>query len=391
MTLMLLLSSCSGGGTAGRFAGRGNPANAATSVEVTTVKPGSISRQVVTYGTIKSSDIVNVTPQVSNRVIRIYAYIGDTVKDGQLLAKIYDQPYRDQLAQDAAQLAQAQANLYRDSLQYIRQRTLYQRNLVSGTDFESTRATYLSSKAQYKAAEAAYQQSRQNLNYTEVRSPVYGVVTQRNVAAGNVVTQNDVLYQINNLLGLESDLYLPRPDWQQVKVGQKVSFYISENDDKVAEGTVTRKSPQLDPATGLGTVVVSLNEAGNDISPGLLCRTVIDVETHNNAVIIPRDALVENVQTFIDPESNTIQLQQTYSAFIVKNDTLALRKDVKTGIREGNEVEILSGISAGDQLIVTGQNGLQDSAKVRIVHPGEFGTSDSQSVESNPPAPSENQ
>ncbi len=371
---LMVLSSCGGGSSNQRFM-RGGNFTQAISVEVTPVNNSSISRQVVNYGTIKSSDVVNVTPQVSNRITHIYAYIGDTVKSGQILAKIYNRVYQDQLTQNKAQMSQAQSSLYRDSLQYARQQTLYKKNLVSATEYESARATYLNSKAQYASAQAAYAQSKQNLDYTDVRSPVYGVVTQRNIAVGNVVTQNEVVYQINNLLGLESDLYLPREDWQQVKVGQKTTFYINEGSDKVAEGIVTRKSPQLDPTTGLGKVVISLNEAGGSVNPGLLCRTVIDVETHNNAVVIPNDALVENVQTFIDPESNTIQLNRTYNAYIVKGDSLALRQNVKLGIREGNRVEVLSGVSDGDQLIVTGQNGLQDSAKVRIVHPENFGSS----------------
>jgi len=354
---------------------RGGNSTPATSVEVTPVNHSTISRQVVNYGIVKSSDVVNVTPQVSNRITHIYAYIGDTVKSGQILAKIYSKVYQDQLTQNKAQMTQAQSSLYRDSLQYVRQQTLYKKNLVSATEYENARATYLNSKAQYASAQAAYAQSKQNLDYTDVRSPVYGVVTQRNIAVGNVVAQNEVIYQINNLLGLESDLYLPRDDWQQVKVGQKTAFYINEGSDKVAEGIVTRKSPQLDPTTGLGKVVVSLNEAGSSVSPGLLCRAVINVETHNNAVVIPNDVLVENVQTFIDPESNTIQLNRSYNAYIVKGDTMAVRKDVKLGIREGNRVEVLSGVSDGDQLIVTGQNGLQDSAKVRIVHPENFGSS----------------
>ena len=371
---LIVMYSC-GGSTPNRRFMRGGGFNQATSVEVAQVSDSSISRQVVNYGTIKSSDVVNVTPQVSNRITHIYAHIGDTVKTGEVLAKIYDKTYRDQLTQNKAQLAQARSNLYRDSLQYGREQKLYKKSLVSDSEFESTRATFLNDKAQYASAQAAYEQSKQNLDYTDIRSPVFGVVTQRNIAVGNVVTQNETVYQINNLLGLESDLYLPRDDWQQVRVGQKASFFINEGSEKVAEGIVTRKSPQLDPTTGLGKVVVSLDKAGNKVSPGLLCRTVINVETHHHTVVVPNDALVENVQTFIDPESNTIQLHRTYNAYVVRHDTLALRKHVKLGIQEGNRVEVLSGLSDGDQLIITGQNGLEDSAKVRIVHPENFGNS----------------
>lgn len=371
---LVVLYSCGGRVPNRRFM-RGADFNQATSVEVTPVKDSSISREVVNYGTIRSSDVVNVTPQVGNRITHVYAHIGDTVKTGDILAKIYDKTYRDQLAQNKAQLAQARSNLYRDSLQYTREQKLYKKSLVSDSEFESAQATYLNDKAQYTSAQAAFEQSKQNLDYTDIRSPVYGVVTQRNISVGNVVTQNKVVYQINNLLGLESYLYLPRDDWKQVAVGQKATFYINEGGEKVAEGIVTRKSPQLDPSTGLGKVVVSLDKAGNSVSPGLLCKTVINVETHRHTIVVPNDALIENVQTFIDPESNTIQLHHTYTAYVVKHDTMAVRRRVKLGIQQGNNVEVISGLSAGDKLIITGQNGLQDSAKVQIVHPGSFGSS----------------
>ncbi|HKI45134.1 MAG TPA: biotin/lipoyl-binding protein, partial [Balneolales bacterium] len=135
---LIVMYSC-GGSTPNRRFMRGGGFNQATSVEVAQVSDSSISRQVVNYGTIKSSDVVNVTPQVSNRITHIYAHIGDTVKTGEVLAKIYDKTYRDQLTQNKAQLAQARSNLYRDSLQYGREQKLYKKSLVSDSEFESTR------------------------------------------------------------------------------------------------------------------------------------------------------------------------------------------------------------------------------------------------------------
>jgi hypothetical protein len=82
--------------------------------------------------------------------------------------------------------------------------------------------------------------------------------------------------------------------------------------------------------------------------------------------VIPRSALVENVQTVIQPESNVIRLERTYAAFVTQGDTLALRRTLQLGVQQGDRIEILSGLEPGDKLIITGQSGLEDGAKVRV-------------------------
>jgi hypothetical protein len=83
-------------------------------------------------------------------------------------------------------------------------------------------------------------------------------------------------------------------------------------------------------------------------------------------VVIPRSALVETVQTLIEPESNTIQIERTYSAFVVQEDSIAIKRDLKLGIEQGDKIEILSGLQANDQIVITGQTSLEDSSKVRV-------------------------
>ncbi|MDZ7690276.1 MAG: hypothetical protein U5K69_03805 [Balneolaceae bacterium] len=70
--------------------------------------------------------------------------------------------------------------------------------------------------------------------------------------------------------------------------------------------------------------------------------------------------------TLIEPESNTIQISRSYSAFVVQDDTVAVKRDLELGIEQGDRVEIISGLEEGDQIVVTGQNSLEDSSRVRI-------------------------
>lgn len=361
----MILQGC-GSSSDGRSNSRGEPGQQATSVETIEVSRQDISRQIRSFGTVQAQDIVQVTPQVGNRITQIYADLGDTVSQGERLASIYDATARDQVQQAQAQLEQSRANFERDSLQFARQKKLLDRDLISEAEFDDVRATFQNSKAQLQSNQASLTQSRENLGNTIIRSPVYGVVLTRNISQGDLASSGQVAFEIGNLTGLETRVHLPLEEWKRVQVGQRVDFSLSNREESSAEGSVTRISPRLDPTTGLGEVVIAFTDKGSSIYQGVLVEAVVNVETHQNAVVIPRSALVENVQTLIEPESNTIQIERTYTAFVVQDDSIAIKRDLELGIEQGDKIEILSGLQANDQIVITGQTSLEDSSKVRV-------------------------
>lgn len=364
--LLLILQACGGGSNPGNRTFNADGRNRATSVETITVARNDISRQIKSFGNIRAQEIVNVTPQVSNRITGIYADLGDTVRQGDVLAKIYDVPFRDQYQQAVAQFEQSRSSFTRDSLQFNRQQELYEKELISSTEYDNARATYENSKAQMEASRANMTQSRENLANTEITSPVYGVVLSRTISEGDLATTGQAAYEIANLVGYQCRVYLPYEEWRSVEIGQPVDFRVSNQPETSGRGRVTQISPRLDPTTGLGEVVISLTDRGQSIFQGVLVESIINVETHRDAVVIPRAALVENVQTLIEPESNTIQLQRSYSAFVVQGDSLASRRDLRLGIEQGDRIEVVEGLEAGDQIVITGQNSLEDSTRVRV-------------------------
>lgn len=337
----------------------------AVSVEVTPVSRGVIADEIKTYGTIQASDIVAVSPQVSNRVTRIFVDIGDTVRAGTVLAKIYDNTFRDLVVRDQAQVRQSRLAFSRDSSTYERQKSLYEKKLISEADYQLALTQYESSKSALEASIASLTQNEESLANTEIRSPVYGVVVRRNIAVGVVAGGGTPAFEIANLSGLESRLFIPVRDWERVRVGQPVTFRLSGDTREAARGVVSRISPQVDPVTGLGEVVVSLTERGSGIFQGALTESTIRVSTRDNVVVIPRTAMIENVQTVIEPESNTIRLNRTYSAFVV-NDSTAVRRQLTLGIQMGDRIEILAGLQDGDMLVTTGMNQLDDNTPVRV-------------------------
>lgn len=354
-----------------------NPGNSrradTTTVEAIEVKRSDIAQQIRSYGNIQSKDVVIISPQVSDRITELHVDLGDTVEQGDLMAKINEQTYREQLQSNLAQMRQARAAMRRDSAEFARQKRLFKKDMSSSSEFETAQSNYRSSKASYEAAQSSVEQSRENLRHTEVRAPVYGVVVSRNVAEGDVVSSGQTLFELANLLGYEARLHLPMEEWEQATAGQQVTFRMSSSRNEViARGRVSRKSPRLDSQTGLGEVVITLTEKTRQIHQGMLIEANINVKQHDDAVVIPRSALIEKVQTVIEPESNTIELTRDYSVFVAQGDTIAKRRKLELGLEQGDRVEVQDGLEAGEKLIITGQKSLTDDTPVKIAAPQEF-------------------
>lgn len=369
-TIIILTAfiSCGGDGSQqNQFQGRGNfGGQEAISVEAIPVQSSTISEQVSAFGNIQTEDLVEIVPQVSNRVTKIHADLGDNVNQGDLLAEIYEAPFREAVQQAQAQVRQARATLDRDSTELGRQEQLLEREVISRSEYETARSTYLNSLAQYESAQATLAQSQEDLNNTDIVSPVNGVILSRSISEGDVASTGTTIFEIANLTGFETRVFLPIHDWERVEVGQQVSMALSTAGESVAEGVVSRKSPRLDPTTGLGEVVISLTNTSNSVYQGALVQARINLQTKENAVVIPRSALVEKVDTYIEPETGTIELERSYSAFVTQGDTSAVRRELELGIEQGDRIEILNGLQPGDQLIVTGQQSLEDGSPIQI-------------------------
>lgn len=346
--------------------GFGQRGGQATSVEILNVQESSISDQIRSFGTIRSQAIVDLNPQVSNRVTEIYADLGDSVSTGERLAKIYELPFRDAYEQAQAQFRQSQIAFERDSVQFFRQQQLFDSGAISSLEFDQARATYNTARAQLEASRAALTNTREDLENTVIRSPVNGVILSREIEEGDLATTGTVAFTIANLVGYETRLFLPMRDWNAISVGLPVDLQLSNSRQSIARGVISRISPQLNPETGLGEVVISLVEVTPMVRQGVLAESRITLETRENTVVIPRAAMIENVETYIEPETNTVELRRNYSVYVTQGDSIAVRQNLTLGLEQGERVEILEGLAEGQKIIVTGQSGLRDSSRIRI-------------------------
>ncbi|MGM0507081.1 MAG: efflux RND transporter periplasmic adaptor subunit, partial [Bacteroidota bacterium] len=195
-----------------------------TSVETVPVERRSISEQVRSFGTVQAVDRIQVTPQISERIVAVHSDLGDSVRAGDVMAEIYDVPFRDAFEQAQAQLRQTEAAFSRDSTQFIRQQVLAGQGAISQSEFDEVRAQFQSSRAQLEGARAALTQSRENLAQTRVRAPVTGVVLSRTAVTGDLAASGQALFELANTAAYEVRLWLSMEDWMATRVGMTVDL-----------------------------------------------------------------------------------------------------------------------------------------------------------------------
>ena len=348
MLLFLALFACGEeeaqqtGGQDGR-AGRGG--GAASPVKVETVKQGDISAYILKNTTLEAERWIDVRARRTGQVIALLKEEGDPVRAGTVLAR---------LDADAAQISVAQREVaYREAEQrYEREDALFQRNLGS-------KQTYESAKTQFESAKAQLEQAKLDLSYTAIKSPIEGIMTLRNIEVGNMVTNNQVVASVAKFNPLLARIQVTEKDFGKIIVGQIARITVEAAPEREFTGTVKMISPVVDPESGTVKVTVEIPRIDESLlRPGMFASVYIITETRRNTLVIPKRALVlegEGNQVFTfetDPESGRGQAQ---------------RKRIEIGFTDSDRLEILNGLSEGEQVITVGQEGLRPGSPVRLV------------------------
>ncbi len=330
------------GGRAGR-AGRGG--GAAAPVKVETVQRGDISAYILKNTTLEAERWVDVRARRAGQVIALLKEEGDPVRAGAVMAR---------LDADAAQISVAQREIsYREAKQrYEREDALFQRNLGS-------KQTYESAKTQFESSKAQLEQAKLDLSYTAIRAPIEGIMTLRNIEIGNMVTNNQVVASVAKFDPLLARIQVTEKDFGKITVGQIARITVEAAPEKEFTGTVKMISPVVDPESGTVKVTVEIPRTDKTLlRPGMFASVYIITETRQNTLVIPKKALVlegEGNQVFTfetDPESGRGQAQ---------------RKRIEIGFTDSDRLEILNGLSQGEQVITVGQEGLRPGSPVRLV------------------------
>jgi len=354
---LLLLPSCSkkSPGGEGEDTEEG-AANIVAEVTVTRVGRADIQSTLSVSGTVSAlpNQDVRVSSLVPGRVARMMVAEGDRVREGQVLAKIDDRPFRDQVQQAQAAVDQAKANLENSRLNLQRNESLLERGIAARKDVEDARTQASVNKAALSQAEAALSLARLNLARTEVRSPLTGMMVKRLLSVGEQVdgTAAQPVFEVASTSEVELFGNVPALYLDKVRVGQALPISTEVFPGKTFQSHVVAISPAVDPATNVGLVRIRMANGAGLLRLGMFLTAQVPLETHRNALVAPLEAVYRDQDG--NPEIYRVQGE--------KAEAVA----VKLGLETKDRVELLSGAQEGETIILGGGYGLPAQAKIKV-------------------------
>jgi membrane fusion protein (multidrug efflux system) len=304
-------------------------------VEVTLPETADIYATYETTTTIKSDSEAPVLARAAGEVTDIVFEEGDYVEKGQILARLDGDRLR-------LQMLQAKANLDKAAMEYERLTSLHERGLVSAAAFDGL-------KFDLEAQQASYKLKQLDYGYTKIRAPISGVISSRDIKVGQHISINDPTFHITNTSRLVAYLRIPQTELAKFSPGHAAEIRVDSVPDGKFEATIARISPTIDTRNGTFRATAYVDNADGELVPGMFGRFSIAYERHPDALIIPVRALMEEDSQFV--------------VYVVQ-DGAATRRVVEVGIRTADKVEVLSGLETDETIVITGQGGLRDGAKV---------------------------
>lgn len=336
LAVALLAAGCArkepAGGRGGPGGGPGGDRPVTVTMQV--VRPQPFVDTLQALGSIRARESVAVTASVSEKVQAVHFDSGDLVRAGAPLVTLSGQS-------EQAQLREAQAAASEADKLYRRQSELAAQQLIARSQLDTQRATR-------DAANARVSQVRAQLADRVIRAPFGGVLGLRQVSPGSLITPGTVIATLDDLSMVYVDFPVPETRLSQVAAGQALSGTAGAYPGRRFEGTVATIDARIDPATRAVIVRGQFPNTDRALKPGMLLQ--VDVaRAERPALLVPEIAVV--------------QVGNDAYVYRVRGGK-AERADVTLGVRRDGQVEVVSGLAAGDRIVVDGTGKLKPGAKV---------------------------
>ena len=308
-------------------------------VKVSTIDVGEISFYLLFNATVEAEETVDVYSQATGLVKQVFSEEGDRVREGQILVKLVDEELK---------LSEAEARITFQRLEgnFKRREEIYNKNLLSKEEYERE-------KFDLEQAKLRWQKSSLALNRAEVKSPVGGIISERFVKLGDrVAPGGSKLYTLVNMKSLISRVHVPGRELRNLSPGQPAMITTDFLPDQKFKGKILRISPVVDPGSGTFRVTLGITDGDGQLRPGMFVNTYIVTATHERAVLVPKRAVI-----YDDGLPHVFAVE----------DSTASKIQLKVGFEDSDNLEVLAGVKQGDRIVVVGQNGLKDKAKIRII------------------------
>ncbi|HLK32734.1 MAG TPA: efflux RND transporter periplasmic adaptor subunit [Terriglobales bacterium] len=375
-------------------------------VESALVQRTALRRTVTAEAIVYPLHQAALVPKISAPVEKFYVNRGTRVRKGQLLALLENKDLSAAAEQSKGEYEQAQAayetttaaslpeevekarldaqaakqSLDAEQKTYTARQNLYKQGALPRKDLDAAAVSYTqarntyeiaqqhlnallktsqaqelkSAQGQLAAAKGKYMGAEAQLGYSEIRSPIAGVVTDRPLYPGEMATAGTPLLTVMDLSHVIAKAHIPQAEAALLKVGDAATMKGAGGED--LKGKVTVVSPALDPSSTTVEVWVQASNPHHDLKPGSSVQISMLAQTIPDALTVPASALLT--------ESGG-----TTSVMVVGDDGRAHQRDVKAGVKQDGQVQIVSGLKAGERVVTTGAYGLPDNTRVQLQQP----------------------
>ncbi|HWP66251.1 MAG TPA: efflux RND transporter periplasmic adaptor subunit [Candidatus Limnocylindria bacterium] len=315
-------------------------------VETVTVQPTTIVDRVALVGQLEAEDSVLLKPEIDGVVEEILFQDGQEVEGGALLVRLRDDWQR-------AVLAEAEADFALARRAFERGRQLHATGVLAEAEEDRLRA-------EYDAARARVDRARVDLARTVVRAPFAGVLGRRLVSPGDRVSRDTALVQLDAVARLKLVFTVPEMAIRAVRVGAPVELHVGAWPGETFAGEVFFVAPMVDPQTRRAVVQAMVPNPERKLRPGFFANLDAELDRRETALVVPESALVHDAA----------------GAFVwrIEPDGTAARAPVTPGIRREGQVEITSGLRAGDRVVSVGTHKLAPGTPVRVLDGDDAGS-----------------
>lgn len=305
-------------------------------------------------GVLESRLSPQVAAEVSGRVVRVFVDEGQAVSAGQPLADIEPEQYRLGLQADEAEVGRLSALLRNKQQELDRARRLVTEKLIAAEQVDAIESELQALKEQLQGARAKAAESQRRLGKTRLVAPVRSEIALRHIDEGEYVQTGTVAFDLIDVEHLRVKLPFPEYRAPQLSPGLKVRLSSAAAGAQVVESAVTEIRPSVNPANRALTVIVDFDNPGQ-WRPGASVRAELVLAVREKAVMVPQVAVVRR------PAGDVV--------YVIK-DGKAEERLVRRGQRNGDRVEIIDGLAAGERIAVDGAGFLTQGAAVDVTGEG---------------------
>ncbi len=316
-----------------------------------------IAQNVVKTGSLVAPAKVDICAKIAGRLAALELEDGTPVeegvrvKKGQRIALIEDREYRASLAAAKAGLQAAEATLVDATREYNRAKALFEDGTATAQERDTAQATFERATASVAQAKAQLETVQISLDETVLVAPMDGIISDRAVDPGALLTAGARVVTLTQIDHLRFQIYVSTSFYGALtRPNVPMDVVVDAYPDETVHATISRVYPIADDATRTVLVEARLENPDGKYLPGMFAVGTLNLNRHENAIVVPYDCVVRNVRQNI---------------VYVHRDGVAHAVDVKLGIRDDALVEVLEGLTESDEIIVAGQHRLTDGAPVR--------------------------